>query len=461
MRRWFCISLAVSLVPALAFAGTPASRLKSELALAAQQDTERGALGVCGVLHQALQMAQQQKGNLTALREWDEAANDCQDVIAKMRSPEAEKVFVKALEGMTPMAQALVALALKTHTPTVEIDGAALKILQKAKDPAAKVGCIELLGAHAYREAADAILEALKETETVGVQVACCRALAVLQERKAIPALIAYLKSLKGGRMRFEATAALRALTGQDFGAGAATWDGWWQKNAETFVLPEPRKPEFNFELKANPKEDLAYYEIPVVENRLVFLMDNSGSMSLGGKPNRLERNRQELKELIKRLDEKTFFNVILFSGGVRRWQKAPVVQATAANKKEALAFLDNARPGGATMTMTAVEEALWECTYPPGIETIYLLTDGAPTPMAHTPVIKKDDFGTSCEAIRRRIRFINQTLKVRIHTIGVYTTSPTDPKPPPGLLEPDPDTMKAFLENVAADNDGVYKEVQ
>jgi hypothetical protein len=461
MRRWLGLPLAVSLVTSLAFAGTAASKLKNELALAAQVDTERGALGVCGVLQQALQMAQQQKANLTALREWDEVSNDCQDAIAKMRSPEAAKIFVKALEGMTPAAQALVALALKDHTPTVEMDGAALKVLQKTKDPAVKVGCVELLGVHAYREGVDAILALLKDTETVGVQVACCRALAVLQERGAVPALIAYLKSLKGGRMRFEATAALRALTGQDFGAGAATWDGWWQKNAETFVLPEPRKPEFNYELKANPKEDLAYYEIPVVENRIVFAFDNSGSMAWGGKPNRLERNRLELKELVKRLDDKTAFNVILFSGGARRWQKAPLVPATAAHKKDALAFLDRAQPGGATMTMTALEEALWECTYPPGVETIYLLTDGAPTPMSHTPVVKKEDFAASSDAIRRRIRFINQTLKVRIHTIGVYTTSLTDPAKPPGVLEPDPDVMKAFLENVAADNDGVYKEVK
>ena len=303
----------------------------------------------------------------------------------------------------------------------------------------------------------DPILKQLKQNNAVCLQVASCRALGNIPDKKAVEPLIKYLKDLKGSRMRYEANAALRALTGQDFSPDAGTWDGWWQKNNADFKPVTEPKLDLNYELKADKKEELTFFEIPIVENRIVFVFDISGSMQLGGKPNRLDKTREQLKDLINRLDEgKALFNIITFGSNVKRWIKdQPLVPASAANKKSACAFLDETKPVGATATIEAMEEALREVALINGVETIFLLTDGMPNPlMAHSNVRSLAEVPKGVEDIRRRFRFINQTMKVRIHTIGVYTRVAGDPQ------EPDQETLKKFLYNVATDSDGVYKEV-
>lgn len=103
---------------------------------------------------------------------------------------------------------------------------------------------------------------------------------------------------------------------------------------------------------------------------------------------------------------------------------------------------------------MSAMEEALREVAFINGVETIFLITDGAPQPMLHSDVKSLAELPRGNDAIKRRIGWINQVLKVRVHTIGIYTRAAGDP-PEQGV-----DSMKAFLEGIAKNNDGVYKEV-
>jgi hypothetical protein len=331
-----------------------------------------------------------------------------------------------------------------------------LEILRGAREFQLKVACLELLRQHQYAEAVPVIAALLKDGEALSTRIAACRALGLMRRKEAIPPLVAGLRGLTSGRLRYEVTAALRALTGQSLAELAAPWEEWWTRNQANFAPPPPAATAFNYELVLDPQEDLAYYEIPVVEDRIVFVIDTSGSMSWGGKPNRLDKAREELKNLVGRLHERVLFNIILFSSGVRRWQKLPLVPATPGNKLAARAFLDKAQAVGGTWTMDALEEALWEIAVPNGVETIYLLTDGAPNFMAHSPFTRQDELPKSNDQIRRRIRFLNQVLKVRINAIGIYTQTAKSPEEPPVTRE----AMKAFLEKVAAENDGVYKEV-
>lgn len=441
-------------------AADTAQRMRDKVKECLSQDNAAGAAEVLSVLNQVLGLAAQQKNNDNALREWEEIVNDCQDAITKLRSPEAAKVFLQALPRMNQPAQATLLFGLAQHDSASDLDAEVAKLLPRATDMQLIVACIDLLGAHKYDGGVEALLKQLKPTAAVCVQVSACRALARIPDKKAVTALVDYMRQLKGSRMRHEANAALRAITGQDFNPDAATWDGWWKKNEAEFKGDKARAPEANAELKPEtPKEKderLSYYEIPIVENRIVFIFDTSGSMNLGGKPNRFDKARDQLKELIMRLDEtKALFNVILYSSNVRRMIKdKPLVQATPANKKAACAFLDEARPSGGTQTISAMEEALREVAFINGVETVFLITDGAPAPMQHSEVRSVAELPRGNEAIRRRIKWINQVLKVRVHTIGIYTRIATDP-PEQGV-----ESMKTFLEGIAKDNDGIYKEV-
>ena len=433
-----------------------ATKLKEQVQQAAQNDTAAGAAEICVCLNQALSMAHTQKLNIHAQREWEEIANDCQDAIARMRSPEALQTFTRALSRMPAPGQAVLLLGHKDQAPAKDLDDQCVKLLGQTQDFQVQVACLELLGKHRVKEGVEPALKFLKATNAICIQVAACRALAMLPDKRAVSGLIAFLRSHKGGRMRYEATAALRAITGQAFNADASTWEGWWGKHEASFAAPASSEPVYNFETIANPKEELTYYEIPIVENRVVFIMDTSGSMTLGGSPNRFEKTRDQLKELILRLDEKgTLFNIIQYSTSVRRWQKNhPLVPATAANKQAASAFLDQTKPVGGTQTMLAMEEALREVALINGVETVFLLTDGAPQPMKHSGVTSIAQLPKGNADIRRRIRYINQTLKVRVHTVGIYTRVAADPP------EQDQASMRDFLEGVAKENDGVYKEV-
>jgi len=440
-----------------ALAATAGTKLKGQVAEAAAQDNAAGANALLQHLGQAFQMVQQHGKNPMALREWEEIVNDCQDAVAKMRSPEAHKYFVSVLSRVSQPTQAVLVRGLTKHPPEKEVIAPVVKLLDTTNSLDLQVASIELLGRYRAVEGVVSILKQLRPNNAVCLQVVACRALGSIPDKQAVAPLIKYLKDLKGGRMRFEANAALRALTGQNFNADAGTWDGWWQKNQADFKPVAEPQMVLNYELKVAEKEELTFYEIPLVENRIVFLFDLSGSMNLGGRPSRLDKTREQLKGLLNQLDEtKALFNIITFDSNVKRWSRdQPLVPASAVNKKSACAFLDATKPAGTTSTIEAMEEALREIALLNGVEAIFLLTDGMPTPlMAHSNVRTLADVPKGVGDIRRRFCFINQTLKVRIHTIGVFTRVAGDP------TEPAQDALKKFLRDVAADNDGVYKEV-
>jgi len=290
------------------------------------------------------------------------------------------------------------------------------------------------------------------------VQVATCRALARAQDKASIPALIAYLGKHKSGRMRYEATGALQALTGQKFTPDASTWQNWWSKNEATFSGPANSEPVLNYEL-SDSKEEVTYYEIPIVETRMLFVIDISGSMKFGGTPNRMDRVKTELKALIGRLTDKVLFNIVTYSDDVTRWQtQQGLVPASEVNKKAAQAFVDQIDPKGGTQTMEAMETALFDIALSQGIETIFLVTDGAPAPLYGGK--RQNATVQGIDPNRRRLEFLNQVSKVRINTIGVYTKHANDAQIAKGYREPDPKDLKEFLQKIAKENDGTYKEV-
>lgn len=414
-----------------------------------------GANSIVAALQECAGFIANNPKNPSTRRPYELMMREAQDAAVRHVSPEAQKVYAAVLPRLSAESIVSLCYAMKAVPASPDVDAAATKMLVPGIDFRVRTGLIELLGAHHYGPAVDKIAVGLDPVAPASIQIAACRALATIPDKKSVPALIKYMLALspgKGGRFLYEATGALRTLTGQTIVANALEWKKWWEPHQKEFGFDGTKvlEPDYNYEL--SEKQEIEYYEVPVVENRLVIVLDTSGSMEMGGRPNRIESAKIAMKAFVKSLPEKTLFNIVAFSQNVRRWRKdVPLLAATEANKKEAVRFIDSQTANGGTQTTLAMEEVLRDIAVVNGCETVYLVTDGNPNPIGNINADQQEQL----------ITWINQSLKIRINTIGIYSTVPADEKfmAAHGFKE-DLDKMKKFLYDLSSNNDGVYREV-
>jgi hypothetical protein len=453
MKANLLIALSVlSLLTGICRAEADTDRLIKQFNTSKGDDNAAGANALLAVLAETCGKILS-SNQITFRRPLELLAVDVLEALGKMGSAEAQKAFANGLSRLPPYAQANLLFGLKSAPANADLDAAALKVLTSTNDPQVKVGALELLAAHKHYAAVDKTIQLLNVNEVLPVQIAACRTLGLLPDRKSVPALASFMQAVKAKNMSnrplYEATAALRALTGAKFNADASSWRDWWAKNEATYKIDDPAKipaPIFNYEL--SDQSDLSYYEIPLFETRLVFLLDVSGSMQFGGTPNRLDKARDEMKNIINRLCDKQFFNIVAFSIETERFQPStPLVAATQQMKTAASKFLDSLKPKTGTMTSSAMEEALRQVAAATACETIFLVTDGGPSPW----IFKRD---ITFEQQQRHISWMNMPVKTRINTIGIYTRVGNE------KLNENVEEMRKFLQNIAAHNDGLYKEI-
>ena len=93
-----------------------------------------------------------------------------------------------------------------------------------------------------------------------------------------------------------------------------------------------------------------------------------------------------EVTGAVRNLPEEVFFNVITFSNRIEKLSET-AMEATQANKNKVYLAINDLEPKGATFTYGALDMAfqmagrgLQDKFYDPGVDTICVLTDGAPT---------------------------------------------------------------------------------
>ena len=122
------------------------------------------------------------------------------------------------------------------------------------------------------------------------------------------------------------------------------------------------------------------YHGIEVFTERVVFVLDRSGSMRWPHAPgvvSRMEVARDALVRVLGELAPTARFNVLAFDRRVEAWSKGEVAaDAEAVRKAAAWVRRQEAQEGAGTNTYGVLEEAFAEN---PGIDTIYLLSDGIP----------------------------------------------------------------------------------
>lgn len=251
------------------------------------------------------------------------------------------------------------------------------------------------------------------------VRVAVMRASASLRRKDSLPNLMTRL-DLETGRVHWELINTLEYLTGMKLGRQAGRWKRWWEAEGETFTLPTVREVEAKLAAFAKHKEELrtvaTFYGIPVLSERVCFVLDVSGSMMepavVEGRtrteesgPTRLDVAKEQLTRMLKALSDDRRCNIVFFSSDVHAWQDE-VVPLEKRMREDALRFVARQRAMGATNLYDAVALAFDD----PLVDTVYVLSDGQPN--AGSVV------GT--EPIRRAVKRINSFRGIQVHCIAI-----------------------------------------
>lgn len=383
-----------------------------------------------------------------------------QEALVAALEDESESVRIHALQALgsrgDPDTRAAVHRRLRTKSPAerVEVVEALGRLsfglpdwpeelleLSRSKEVADRLGATRAL-LELRTPAAISRLHELLADEDWRVRTAAAREVGNLRRKASIPLLIARL-DLETGRLSRDLATILRLTTGQDHGPRSPRWKAWWEAEGSTFTLPPYEKAlaeeNLRIERRANNPTVVTFYGLEVVSERVTFVLDTSGSMSApagrgsrtraggaqSGGPTRIDVAKAELVRALGGLPEETLFNLVFFNSGVAPW-KDELVKAGEKAMESALQFTNIQEASGGTNIFDALMLAFEE----ERVDTIYLLSDGAPSAGRVT----------NPDAILERIQIVNRVRLIQIHTISIGQKSP-------------------FMKRLAEENGGSYIE--
>jgi HEAT repeat protein len=322
----------------------------------------------------------------------------------------ARKAVLAAVDPARASVEALDA-ALRALAKGGLGDPDVLTFFRKAaasRQPERRVVAMAAAAASGDVAAVDLLLAAIDD-EARPVRILAVEGLGRIRVKRAVPPLIDRLEEEESPRIRQAAAESLFRITGQNYYDIAKLWRKWWKESGETFVVPQavPQRPR----QERADGSSASFYGIPVDSDRIVFVIDQSGSMSMTiGTQTKLERAVEETLNVIAKLSPKTRVNVILFESSIHAWQKR-LVRLSKGSRTAIGKHLRAQRPTGGTNLYDGLEMALLT----PDVDTIYLLSDGAP---GQGKFVKHED-------IVREIANLNRTKRIAIHCVAVGFDSP------------------------------------
>jgi HEAT repeat protein len=338
--------------------------------------------------------------------------------VAERKEKSAEAILHREAQSSNEESAAL-AIALLPGFPSEATILLLLKLAGHHK-PGLAIPALDALGELHPADSFAVFDKALKAKEWP-VRVAAIRGLVKLRRKDSIDLLIDRVDK-EEGRMLAEIVDALRGLTGRPFGYAPGQWKEWWTGAKEDFNLPDRATA-----IATSQAGMTTYHGVPVLSNRIVFLLDMSGSMATEttGTETRMDQAKKELSRVLSQLSPAAQVNLVFFDDKIQPWNKGLLPIKT--HLKEAQAVVARVAPRGQTNIFDSLDFAftLKEA------DTIYLLSDGDPTAGR---IIDQDD-------ILREIRRMNRLRQIVIHTIS-FGASP-------------------FLKRLAEQNGGQYVEIK
>ncbi len=316
---------------------------------------------------------------------------------------------------------------------------------------------------------------------------ACVAACEYKADARVVAALIDLLGRVEkqGGWEYHNVRQRLTDLTGHDFFT-QEKWQGWWSTHGGEGWDPSKKGEAKEAATRERGEQEKVptFFGSEIASNRLVFVIDTSGSMEMTDKPadfegseedfaalnpdtpevkkhQRIERAKAQVVAAIENLVPTQQFNVIAFSDKTKPW-KPSVVPATDANKRAAIEFCQGLKEDGGTYTDEALEAAFAD----PTIDTIYLLSDGAPMRKVGNPGEQQKQFAE--EEIRKILHMVqelNRFRRVKIFTFGMDGPGVYHKKwgPRPVSLPTEPEflaPLQKFMRDLAILTGGEHKSI-
>lgn len=292
-------------------------------------------------------------------------------------APDPERTLAKAVEAI-----------LAQKNAGAEVQAAALIALNQLESPVALQTAERLdaampapLACAALRVAAARGGEVARRAFTIGVvhpdravraQAVECLAAAPIAEN--LQLLAEMLAVEKNRRLYWTIDAHFERLSGLSGSGKAEFWQGWVAKLGPDWkpITGDPRR-----SAPAGSTEGPKLVGLPILSGSLAILVDFSGSTWAKRPDGRTPKDRldEELEKTLRALPPDTLFNVIPYTDVPIPWEKS-LQPATPANVARALKFFTGCKASGKGNAWGAIELALSD----PAVDTILILTDGAPT---------------------------------------------------------------------------------
>ena len=240
------------------------------------------------------------------------------------------------------------------------------------------------------------------------VRAAAIDLLRALRAPAGVPLLFERLEQ-EQGRLQKDVTAALQDLTALQFPTTEA-WRNWWQKEGATFRVVAKKQPnDERGDRRGDAKPTTAsYWNLPVTSDRIVFVVDTSGSMTQPfgtGDDTRLDEAKRQLVRVLGLMPGKAKANVVVFSDEAKAFAEA-LQSLDERKKKAAEGFTQALTARGSTNVHAGLRAAFADAE----VDTIFLLTDGQPS---SGPIVDQD-------ALLREVAAWNLGRNVRIHTVAI-----------------------------------------
>ncbi|MCA8961476.1 MAG: VWA domain-containing protein [Planctomycetes bacterium] len=320
------------------------------------------------------------------------------------------------------------------------------------------------------------ILAGLDGTASVTVRNALSAAVK-LKSKRAIPKMIQRLEELDPKKHRFivnEIEDALWELTAQEFDS-VEDWKNFWEINKDSLdpkeVWKDNEDKKTSVRKRKRDNDSPEFFGVEILSSNVMFIIDMSGSMRLwdpakgeGGSEAgwrervRMERAKGQLIKAINGLKKSSKFGVLAYSDRQLKFPEKPkgdviqIVPAAAGNKKQATKWASALQAQGLTHTDEAMQRAFKNKQ----IDTIMLLTDGAPAKR------NQQDFRALTQQILQDVARMNKIRKVKIFTFGFEGPGklpPNEPAQGQGGAGLPPEVID-FLKKLAGDNGGTYTPI-
>lgn len=230
-----------------------------------------------------------------------------------------------------------------------------------------------------------------------------------VRDRRVLAPLVAALRDPRD-RVAGAACVSLVRLTGIPFDADPVRWRTWLEGDGKTFdpAAVEPKKAA-PFDPGGKTVAAVKFLDLPLASAHVSFVLDASGSMSTADAAgvSRWDRVRAELDRVLSTLGTSAEGNVVLFSDEATTLFPS-AVRFTPAAREEVTAALAARPPSGRTALYDGLAKALDD----PGVDSIVLLSDGAPSTGSH---FTRTD-------VRESLRRANRWRHARIDVIAVGT---------------------------------------